>query len=559
MLERLKIWNIGGVREAEINLSQGLNVITGESGAGKSSVVRALELLSGRRSDAQIIRAGEDHGGAEANFITDLNFPELDDACQPLLDDKTLTARRVIKDGRSRASLQGVNVPLSAYSIAAGKLIHIQSQFAQLELLDPEKQLEMIDSRTDAEIKKTALKLREVFDMARDKAAELRQLKKSRAEIEQRYANANEVFNLVKAARPEAGLEKRLENDLSEILHNKSVREKLEENFDKLFGGLSAQGLLSEIKNIFDTFTSENILNDDDKNLLQDINGAINILEDAAEKMRENIFNNYKSDEEYIQEQDEIEKRLGILRRLKRLSGAHDEEELINYCEDAAANLEWLEKSYSELERLSEQALRLKKEANTLALTLRDGRKSAALKLEEAVNNILNDLGMPDTEFKIKFYELNKLKKTGADEVEFLLISGSRSGRVDKIASGGELSRLLLALQLSLPDEWLPQTLVFDEIEAGLGGKAAVLSGLKLKELSQRCQVILVTHEASIAALGDAHINITRVNNFNNLNSDETIIKNIYGEERVREIARMLSGSPDLIEAQEHARKILKI
>ena len=227
-------------------------------------------------------------------------------------------------------------------------------------------------------------------------------------------------------------------------------------------------------------------------------------------------------------------------------------------------NLEWLENSFNELEDLSKQALSLKKEANALALNLRSKRRQAAHELEAAVNNILKDLAMGGSEFKVNFKELNKLRRTGADEIEFMLSSSARTGRIDKIASGGELSRLLLALQLSLSqasqsldlnlNNFLPQTLVFDEIEAGLGGKAAVLSGLKLKELSERCQVILVTHEASIAALGDAHINITRDNS-----TGLTVIKNISGDERVREIARMLSGDPDLNEAQEHARRLLNI
>ena len=152
--------------------------------------------------------------------------------------------------------------------------------------------------------------------------------------------------------------------------------------------------------------------------------------------------------------------------------------------------------------------------------------------------------------FDINFTGLQKLRRDGADDVEFLLTDGTRSGAVGKIASGGELSRLLLALQLSLPDEWLPPTIIFDEVEAGLGGMAAVLSGLQLKKLSQKCQVILVTHEASIAALGDSHILIQRADG-------ESAMKNITGEERVREIARMLSGSPDMSEAQEHARILL--
>ncbi|MBQ8692654.1 MAG: DNA recombination protein RecN, partial [Synergistaceae bacterium] len=322
-------------------------------------------------------------------------------------------------------------------------------------------------------------------------------------------------------------------------------REKLINNINKLFGGMSEQGLLSELRNIFEELS---IIKD------EDVNNALSVIEDAAENLRANIASNFKSDEEYLAEQEELEERLGVLRKLKRLSQSHNESELISYCNEAAKNLEWLEHSFNELEDLSKQALSLKKEANALALNLRSERKTAAHELEIAVNNILKDLAMGDSEFKVNFKELNKLRRTGADEIEFILSSGARTGRIDKIASGGELSRLLLALQLSLPDNFLPQTLVFDEIEAGLGGKAAVLSGLKLKELSESCQVILVTHEASIAALGDAHINITRDNA-----TGLTVIKNISGHERVREIARMLSGSPDLSEAQEHARKLLKV
>ena len=184
-------------------------------------------------------------------------------------------------------------------------------------------------------------------------------------------------------------------------------------------------------------------------------------------------------------------------------------------------------------------------------MTIRKYRYEAGNILSSRVNNLLNELGMSEIKFDIKFTGLQKLKHNGADEAEFILTDGTRSGSVDKIASGGELSRLLLALQLSLPDELLTPTLVFDEVEAGLGGRAAVLTGMQLKKLSERCQVILITHEASIAALGDVHFLIQRENN-------ESLVKKISGFERIKEIARMLSGSPELAEAQEHARILLQ-
>jgi DNA repair protein RecN (Recombination protein N) len=211
----------------------------------------------------------------------------------------------------------------------------------------------------------------------------------------------------------------------------------------------------------------------------------------------------------------------------------------------------WLEESYERLEKLTQEAKELRRQASQLALTLREERKGAADTLEKRVNVLFRDLAMEGIGFSIRFAELPKLRRDGADGVEFTLFTDKRSGRVDKIASGGELSRLLLALQLSLPDQWLPATLVFDEVEAGLGGRGAVLSGLKLQELSRRCQVLLVTHEASIAALGDLHYVVRK-------QDGESYVLKVEREDRIRELARMLSGNPDLPEAQEHARRLLQ-
>ena len=179
MLERLTLWNIGGIRRADLAFGRGLTVITGESGAGKSSVVRAIELVGGKRGEVQLLRAGEDEGGAEACFGTDARFPELSDALQP--EEGTLLARRtLLRGGRARSSLQGLQIPLATYSVAAARLLRIQSQFAQMELLDDARQLAMLDSCTSREARDTARELCRVFDEARarscSRALSLREL-----------------------------------------------------------------------------------------------------------------------------------------------------------------------------------------------------------------------------------------------------------------------------------------------------------------------------------------------------------------------------------------------
>ena len=544
MLERLTLWNIGGIRRADLAFGRGLTVITGESGAGKSSVVRAIELVGGKRGEVQLLRAGEDEGGAEACFGTDARFPELSDALQP--EEGTLLARRtLLRGGRARSSLQGLQIPLATYSVAAARLLRIQSQFAQMELLDDARQLAMLDSCTSREARDTARELCRVFDEARARSQELRAMSRRREEIERRYANAQEVLALVRKVAPEPGLEAGLEASLTELVRRIVRRERAQDALNRLFGGLSEPGLLDGVKNAVETF--QELLPDEARQRVQQrLREGLHAIEDAVDEAREEL----SGQEEDAGERDRLEARLGALRRLKRLSGSADEEGLLTYCREASLNLEWLEKSYPKLEELTGESLKLRKRANALAMELRRSRQEAAAALSQRVNALLKDLAMEGTSFELHLRELGKLRRDGADEAEFALRDGTRVGRVDKIASGGELSRLLLALQLSLPQEWTPPTLVFDEVEAGLGGRAAVLSGMKLKELSRNAQVILVTHEASIAALGDAHVLIQR-------SGGESQIEAIEGEARVREIARMLSGSPDLAEAQEHARRLL--
>ena len=524
MLQRVIIHNIGGIRDAELSFTDGLNVITGESGAGKSSVVRSLELLTGSRGGVKYIRAGESRGNVDAVF-----------------DGLTIT-RDILSTGRSRAKIDGVNVGLNECAERVNSLVRIQSQFAQMELLDPARQLAMIDSCLPVKVRTEIFdSFREIYDKASSSTRQLRDIKKRRAEIERKYSNAREIFSLVKTAKPEPGLEMRLANELADITHRIAARTKARESLDTLTGGLSENGLINNAETCFESLYG--FMNDDDSD---EVRRAFETLYKSVKNLAGEIGND--SDDSAMLE--ETESRLGALRRLKRLSNIHDEQELLPYCDEIYTNLEWLEKSYNDLEELSSKSLDEKKRANALAMEIRRARHEAGEILAGRVNAVLSELAMNGITFSINFAGLQKLRRDGADSAEFFLTDGTRSGRVEKIASGGELSRLLLALQLSLPEEWLPPTIIFDEVEAGLGGRAAVLSGLQLKKLSRKCQVILVTHEASIAALGDSHILIQRVGN-------ESAMRTITGNDRVREIARMLSGSPDMTEAQEHARILL--
>jgi DNA repair protein RecN (Recombination protein N) len=536
---------VGGIGRCELSFDKGLTVVTGESGAGKSSVVRAMELVAGKRGQSSVIRAGEEEASVDAVFNTD----------KQQSSDGVFLVKRVLSRGgrvRGRAVLQGEPVPVALYSSSMGRLMHIQSQFAQMDLLDAGRQLAMIDSCGGDALRGSLRELREVFERARLKEREIKSVSERRAEIEQRYANASEVVPMARKIGLAEGLEASLEGEIAALARRIADGAKMAQGLDRLTGGLSERGLLDELTNVCNVLAGclPEVESSECAPLLRD---GLQSLKDFAEIVRKQAG---ATPESMSLESERLERRLGSLRKLRRLSGAKSEEELLAYCGDAERELEWLERSYDLLEKASREARELRRQASQLAMTIRDARRQAAAALEIRVNKLLADLAMDGAGFSISFVELPKLRRDGADGVEFTLFTNKgspteRSGRVEKIASGGELSRLLLALQLSLPDEWLPPTLVFDEVEAGLGGKAAVLSGLKLKELSRKCQVILVTHEASIAALGDRHYVIRK-------EDGESNAERVDGEERVRETARMLSGDPGLAEAQEHARRLLQ-
>ena len=192
------------------------------------------------------------------------------------------------------------------------------------------------------------------------------------------------------------------------------------------------------------------------------------------------------------------------------------------------------------------------KEGQELAMSLGSMRISSAKRLEERVNAVLAELGMEGFKLVVQVNEQDKARSTGAEDVNFLLaVNDEMTGPVS-VRLGGELSRLLLALEIALPDDQLPSVLVFDEVEAGLGGRAALLAGYKLKELSRRCQVILVTHEATIASMADQHIVVQK-------DRDESVIKEVHGDQRIREVARMLSGDYESEEALAHAEQLLRM
>ena len=546
MLSELMVTNVGGIREASLNFKGNFIAITGESGAGKSSLVRALELVSGKRAQTSIIRAGVEEAEVRAALEMDAPLASLPDDLQPQ-EGFILIKRVVSAAGRAKTYLQEKPVPLNTLSGALSKVIAIQSQFAQLELLEPDQQAELLDNSGGDPLRSIRSNLSQAVSLALGNERDLLEITRRRREIESRYQEGESFLEKFGRMGIRPGCESEWETDMNRLSEQLKSQGRVRLIHDMLTGGNSGEGLAFAIEQ----FCHEARQSLDEIPMLE---GSIERLLLSSQEIEIGLKGVYSAEREQSlqEEQEKLEKRLGALKKLMRYAKVDNAEDLVDFAERMRAELEWLRDSRETLARLQERSASLKKEVSILALSLRESRKEAAKKLEMAVNTSLQALAMEGLRFGVSLKPLEKVRQSGADSIAFYLTDDKfLEGPVSKIASGGELSRILLALQAAASDEMLPQTLVFDEVEAGLGGRSAFLAGQTLRELSRRCQVILITHEASIASLADQHFRVER-------DGDVSRVLEVEGIQRERELARMLAGDPNDPEAGGLARSLLE-
>ncbi len=530
MLQELSIKNFAILRKVRIPFSRGLNIITGETGAGKSLVINALELVLGGRARADVVHPQAKEAEIEAVFELPEGF-KLPESIST--DEDLLILRRVIsKNGKGRAYINDRAVPLKTLTTLGDELIDIYGQHEHQSLLKPQVQQQMLDSfggltELSSEVRRLYHKskglereISEIKERQRQRAQRIDLLQYQIQEIDDAGLNPEEVEELLK--------EREVQKNLTHLLYlTESSLNRLKEQEGSVLDVLSElRHSIEEISNVDDSATA----------VLKMIEDAEALLSEAAHELR-SIRDHYEADPDRL---DQIERRLDLIERLKRKYG-DSVEEILKYREDAQQELNELSGMEERLEQIEKELSDTRAYLMERASLLSEKRRHVAKEIEQRVTEVLRTLAMKNARFTVNLPQTG-LSEQGLETVEFLFSAnpGQPVKPLNRVASGGELSRVMLALKsIFASSEGVP-VLVFDEVDSGVGGKTAEAVGTKLKEISSLHQVICITHLPQIASLADHHLLVTKKEG---KETTELSIESIAEEKRVREIARMLSGT----------------
>jgi DNA repair protein RecN (Recombination protein N) len=553
MIEEIRIKNFGIFSEIYLTFSEGFNVITGETGAGKSMLIGSLQFLLGGRASTSMIKEGEKLCEVEALFkITKKELREWFEERGISLDEDRILIKRILEsDGRSRVYIGGSISTVGTLREIGEELVEITGQGGAVELLKPQKHAEYLDAFCESiplhkELKQVVKEIREL----KKKYSELSTLEKER---ERRIETLKFELKEIEDAKLKEGELEELMNRREMMKKGEKLAERVRSAYELLYEGEgSANEKIGTAKRLIQDLAGFEKID----NLIKGLESAESELKEVIRSLEE-IMREIRYDPQEI---ERIEERITLIKRLMRKYGG-SEKELIEYAKKISEELKTLESAgekAKEIEKLlNEKCLRM----SEIAEKLSERRKTGAEKLSKEVSRVLSELGMKGAKFVVHLEPLNDgiefngkwFSENGAEKVLFKF-SSSPSGEpkpLHEVASGGELSRVLLAIKsITSYKEGIPSS-IYDEIDTGVGGAVAEMIGLRLKLSSQTSQVICVTHLPQIAAYGDRHIVVRKELT---KKGERVYVEILEGEERIDELARMLSG----IEKPESARKLAK-
>lgn len=547
MLHELHIRNLGVIEEATAEFSTGLSVVTGETGAGKTMVVSSLRLLSGHRADASRVRNGADKASVEGIFSADsAAVDELVEQVGGYVDDGEVIASRTVNaTGRSRAHLAGKTVAAGVLGEFAGHVITIHGQNDQLRLLDPVRQLGALDDYAGLGEKVVTYQARRAEWLRLDK--DLRRRMEARRDLALESETLQRAVEAIDEIDPQPGEDVGVKAQIKRLQAADEIRAGLQRAQAALDGmdGLSgddfgdsegASALVgqaaNELANLTDTEAEGGNLSD-----LADRLGEVSVLlADISSEIGQALLD--------VPDPDELD---GLLQRQTQLRElrkyAVDVDGALAWRDQARERLESMDVSDEALQKLQDDVAAARDAVREVAEDLSSARVRASKKFSKAVTEEIRGLHM-SAEIRVDVRQpgekAGELGPHGIDEVEFQLVQGGNVNPLAGSASGGELSRVMLALEVVLAAGTKGgRTMVFDEVDAGVGGKAAVEIGRRLAKLAVDNQVIVVTHLPQVAAFGDAHVYVAKATSADSVTSS---VRTLSEDERVEELSRMLAG-----------------
>ncbi|WP_336652188.1 MULTISPECIES: DNA repair protein RecN [unclassified Leucobacter] len=559
MIEELHIRDLGVIADATLPLGPGFTAITGETGAGKTMVVSALGLLMGERSDAGAVRSGASQARVGGIVRTsDAAVAEIvDDLGGDLEDDELVLSRTVSAEGRSRASVGGTSAPVGSLARLAERLFAVHGQSEQLRLRSASAQRDTLDRFGGDPLAQT---LREYRSAHRERQALSAQVSELTAARDERAAEAVRLrteLEEIAAVDPQAGEEQELVQRI-DLLSNVEALRAATSTAHEALATDSDDPMSRDASTLVDEAVREveRVAGHDHRleAVLETLRSASFQLADAARELAAYAAD---LDQEGPGELAQANDRLAALNGLFRAYGT-DSAAVVAYAADAASRLTELDGDDERIDELTARLAQLDEQERSLAARLTELRTDAAERLAALVTVELRQLALPDAEFVVRVTPLDALGASGGDEVQLLLAPhpGAQPRPIAKSASGGELSRVMLALEVVVAGVDPVPTFVFDEVDAGVGGAAAIEIGRRLARLARSSQVIVVTHLAQVAAFANNHLQVVKDSSGG---FTESSCRRLDGEERLAEMARLLSGLSDSGSALEHAAELLAL
>jgi DNA repair protein RecN (Recombination protein N) len=567
LLAELSIKNFAIIENLTISFEKGLTVLTGETGAGKSIIIDAIHLLVGGRGSSEFVRYGENRAEIEGLFILDdENHPCYAKAHEygiDLIDGMVVLRRDISANGKSICRINGKLVTISILREIGQTLVDIHGQHEHQELMNPERHLTLLDQYGGSEIQSALAEYQTVYEKYEALKKQVKKLTENEQEIAHRLDLIQFQLNEIESAN--------LSPKEDEELYEEKVKIS---NFEKIFQGLNNcyQALHGEQRGLdwlavaMDQLEDLSSIDESLKEIFESISNSYYILEDISYKLREKI-----DQMEYDpQRLDFIETRLNEINHLKRKYG-RTVEEILQYAAKIEEEIETIQNRDSHLHKLRNELNSIVEDLLVEAKNLSNLRKSLAKTLEERIHQELKELYMDKTVFQVQFSKREgllddpilegtpvKFHKDGIDLVEFFISTnpGEPLKPLAKIASGGELSRIMLALKSIFSQHQGVTSIIFDEVDTGVSGRVAQAIAEKIYQVSINSQVLCITHLPQVAAMADTHLLISKeiIDG-----RTKTSVKALNENEKIKEIGRMISGVEITDLTKEHAKELLKL